>query len=355
MYDKKPPKFIVYIIFIVLILLVSFLIWSSVAIKTYVVKGQGIVTAEGKSNIMAGISGGIKEIFIEEGKEVNEGDVLLILNAVESNLQLDQIKSQIDYDNKRIELLERAERDASKGANSFNKNNLQEVEFYNRLEDQYAKKKEFTIDEETLKNQSYTDDQIKHYKDQQNAKLNQLYYDTILMFTNEKNQLKAEKSKLESQELMYGKSLEEYNVKAARSGKIHLSSPLTKGMTLQAGYLIGSISNADQGLIVEVNISSHERPMIQLGNDVSLAVAGLNQAEYGTINGVVQSIAEDATIDNENKNIFFNVKIRPDSTYLLDKKGEKANLTLGMVTEARINYEKITYMQYFLEHIGIRF
>jgi len=62
-----------------------------------------------------------------------------------------------------------------------------------------------------------------------------------------------------------------------------------------------------------------------------------------------------ATIDNEKGNVFFKVKVKPDKTFLQDKKGEKVNLTLGMVTETRVKYEKITYMRYFMEQIGIKF
>ena len=53
-------------------------------------------------------------------------------------------------------------------------------------------------------------------------------------------------------------------------------------------------------------------------------------------------------------NAYFKVKIKPEETYLADKRGEKVNLTVGMVTETRVKYEKITYMKYFLEQIGIK-
>ena len=79
------------------------------------------------------------------------------------------------------------------------------------------------------------------------------------------------------------------------------------------------------------------------------------QAEYGTVPGKVISIDEDATLDNENGNVYFKVKVKPDVTYLEDSKGERVNLTIGMVTETRVKYEKITYMKYFLELIGVKF
>lgn len=100
-------------------------------------------------------------------------------------------------------------------------------------------------------------------------------------------------------------------------------------------------------------LPSVERTRIHIDDEVAIAVGGLNQTEYGTIKGKVVSIDEDATIDNENGNVYFKVKIQPKKTYLVDKKGEKVNLTVGMITETRVKYEKITYMKYFLEQIGI--
>jgi membrane fusion protein, peptide pheromone/bacteriocin exporter len=136
------------------------------------------------------------------------------------------------------------------------------LEFYNRLLDAYAKKKEYIVGEAALKAQNYTDDQIKQYKDQQNIKMNELYYDTIVGFTNEKAQFQSEKSKLEAQKAMYERSLNAYKITAPKSGKIHLATPITKGMVLHAGNLLGSISDSKDGLIIEMNLSSSERPMI---------------------------------------------------------------------------------------------
>jgi len=105
---------------------------------------------------------------------------------------------------------------------------------------------------------------------------------------------------------------------------------------------------------IETLLPSSERPRIHKGDEVAVAVAGINQAEYGTIKGKVLSIDEDATIDSEKGNVYFKVKVKLDKTYLADKKGEKVNITLGMVTETRVKYEKITYMKYFMEQIGIK-
>ncbi|MBZ9606714.1 hypothetical protein G9F73_002535 [Clostridium estertheticum] len=56
LYDKNPPEFMIYIIALVTVLLVMFLVWSNKSAKTYMVKGQGIVITENKSQIMAAVS-----------------------------------------------------------------------------------------------------------------------------------------------------------------------------------------------------------------------------------------------------------------------------------------------------------
>lgn len=354
LYDKKPPRFMVYTVSLILALLILFIVWSMKSVKTYVIKGQGLVTTEKKSNIMAKVSGEISDVFVQEGFEVKEGDVLITLTPTDSKLQLDQIKIQINLITKRISLFSRAEKDASNIENSFDKNNLEEAEFYNKLSSSYNKRKEFDINEEILKKQNYTEDQIAQYKKTSKDKLDVLYYDTIIQFTNEKKQLEFEKSKLEAQKSTLEKACDEFKIIAPKSGKIHLSTPLNKGMVLQTGALIGTMTNNEEKLIVETLISSSDRSRIDLNNEVSLSVVGLNQAEYGAIKGKVSSIDEDATIDNQKGNIFFKVKVAPEKTYLTDKKGEKVNLTLGMITETRVIYEKITYIKYFMEQIGIK-
>lgn len=354
LYDKNPPKFMMYIIIIVLALLVAFIVWSTKSVKTYIIKGQGIVTTDTKSNVMTKMSGEITDVFIEEGKDVNEGDTLISLNPLESNLQLGQIQAQIQVINNRITLLDRAEKDATNGRNTFNKNNSDEVEFYNKLANLNTKRKEFIVDKEEAKKQGATDEQIEKYEKSQKNKDDVTRYEGILQFTNKKKQLEFEKSKLEAQKKSLEEAAEEFKIVAPKSGKLHLNVPLNKGMVLQAGSLIGTLTNKEEKIIIESLIPSNERPRIHIGDEVSLAVLGLSQSEYGTIEGQVSSIDEDATIDNEKGNVFFKIKIEPQKTYLTDTKGEKVNLTLGMLTETRVKYEKITYMKYFLDQLGIK-
>jgi hypothetical protein len=124
-------------------------------------------------------------------------------------------------------------------------------------------------------------------------------------------------------------------------------------MVIQAVNLLGSITGKVEELMIETLLPSSERPRIHKGDDVAVAVAGLNQAEYGTIKGKGLSIDQDATINSEKGNVYFKVKVKLDKTYLEHRKGEKVNRILGMVTETRVKHEKTTYMKYFMNKLGL--
>ncbi|HHK5536318.1 HlyD family efflux transporter periplasmic adaptor subunit [Bacillus cereus] len=359
LYDKKPPRFMLYIVLIVIVMLIAVITWSMYSTKTHVVKGQGIVTTQNKQFIMSPVSGAVEEIHVEEGKNVKKGDLLLSLKPVQSNLQIEQLNSQLNHLNERIELLVRAQKNISRGTNDFDKKKSSENEFYNKLNSLQVKMKEFEVKkvtEDSLKEQNYNEEQIQDYKNKASNKIEQAKYEVILEFTNEKKQLEIEVNKLESQKNALAKSLEEYKIPATEDGKFHLSSKITMGMVLQAGAVIGSMSQRDEDLIIELNLPSAERAKVQIKDDVEMVVAGLNQSEYGIIEGRVISIAEDVTIDEkkESNNIYFKVQIKPKTQFLKNDNNNKVNLTLGMLTEVRIKYGKTTYLKYALEQIGIK-
>ena len=329
-YDKKPPAFMYYVVLIVLSIVIIGLVWANNSVKTYIVKGQGLVATENKSHIMAKGSGEVTEVFVKEGAVVKAGDILFTTNELEADLQLEQIEAKIKTYNDRIELLKKAEENATNGTNSFDKNNVVESEFYNKLQAAYSARKEFYVDIEALKedaikqvdeemaakeeeidpevepdikpevdvkpepeieaqpdvetenkpeveneteNSTPTElglainntnpininkeeelkkeraellqekmDQIDEYVISQGNKENEHYFKTISEFTNERKQYEMEVSSLIAQKDAYGKSKEQYVVTAQVDGIVHLNTPLTVGMVVQGGNLVGTIS-----------------------------------------------------------------------------------------------------------------
>ena len=232
-------------------------------------------------------SGEIKDVFISEGSEVKEGDVLFTTNGLETDLQLEQINAQINSYSRRIELLSIVEENATNGTNYFDRYNEEESEFYNKLNAAYIARKEFYVDKESLKKQGYDDKQIEEYAKTQKNKSDEHYYKTISEFTNEKNQYELELSKLVAQKEALEKGKGQYEVVAQKGGIVHLNTPLTSGMVLQGGSLIGTITSKEEELIVETMLPSSDRPRIHFGD----ALISFNATSAGIIGGTASALA----------------------------------------------------------------
>lgn len=352
-YDKNPPKLMPIVIFIILALLSGIIVLSIKTNKTYIVKGQGLAQSNSKQYIMCAVSGQITNTNIKEGQTVKAGEVIAVIKSPDLNLQKQQLEQQIKLYTDRITLLERLEKDINNYKNSFNKNDSVEAEFYNRIQSMYISQKEYDVNSADLKKQGYTDDQIKQYIQNGETKKQQIKAQLLDNTLKEKSQYITEKQKFEIQLGAAKTGQNEYSITASTSGIVHLTTPISNGMVVQAGNAIGTISTSDD-LYFETYISSADRARIKQNDKVTIAIDGLMQSEFGVISGTVTEIDSDATINQEKGSIFFKVKVKPDNNYLENKKGKKVNLSIGMTSEVRIKYDKISYFKYILDGLGIK-
>lgn len=355
LYNKKPPSFMKYIIIIVAILMLVLFLLANKTIKTYLVKSNGIIADENKQYITPKTSGEIKEVFIKEGQSVKQGDVLITINSTKVDSQINQISKQLDQYKRRIYLLEKNKKCLEEGKNRFNKNNKYEAEFFTKLKVEGIKKKEYIIDEKKLEMEGYSQSQIEELKQSSKNKLDELYINSIYDLEKEKSQYNLEKENLEVQLTELNKLRNEYTIIAGKSGTIHLNTKLTSGMSIQEGSMLGNILTTKKGLIIESMILASDRPRIHVGSNVDIQIHGLSKSEYGSINGNIISIDEDASINEKNGELYFKINIKPEKESLKDSNGNKVKLKIGMTSEVRIKYEKETYMKYFLDQIGIKF
>ncbi len=352
-YDKNPPKLMIVFVFLIVALITAIIILAINTNKTYIVKGQGLVQSLNKQYIMSPVSGQIIETDIKEGQKVNKGDKIAVIKSTDLNLQKQQFEQQIALDNNRITLLDRLANDIKNNRNSFKKNDSVESEFYNRLDAMYTSQKEYIVDPDSLKKQGYTDDQIKQYQDNGEIKKQGLKSQLLDSTTKEKAQFVTERDKLQIQVNAAQNGQNEYVITASTSGIVHLSTPISNGMVLQAGNAVGTLSGSDD-LYFETYISSADRARISENQNVTIVVNGLMQSEYGVLTGKIVQIDSDATIDQNNGNVTFKAKVKPDANYLSSKKGDKVFLSAGMTSEVRINYDKISYFKYVLDGLGIK-
>jgi hypothetical protein len=149
----------------------------------------------------------------------------------------------------------------------------------------------------------------------------------------------------------YNNTLSKYDLNAVNSGVIHFDSFISIGMILQVGTQIGSINSTESTKVIEMYIPSYQRSKIETGQECKFTIDGLAQTEYGSIAGTVLSISSDAVI--QGNGAFFKVIIEFDAVTIEDSKGGKVNLVNGMTVRTWITYEKMTYLKYWLDQIGL--
>ena len=237
------------------------------------------------------------------------------------------------------------------GVNYFGDNQEDRL-YYSQYQAYQNRIAQQSVDEKSLKEFGYTEEQIAEEQEKNQAAINEIYYTEINQAEAAVKQYEEEIQMIEGQLLALETGLLDYQVKAPASGRIHMLASYKEGMVVQGASAVASIASEQDQYIIEAYLKASDRSRITEGNEVDLAVAGLQQNIYGTIKGKVIQIDSDITSDE--KQSYFKAQIEPATGYVEDKEGKRVNISNGMEVEARIIYEKITYMKYILDALGFK-
>ena len=140
-YESKPNRFLVYTIYLILIILVVAVLWMALFKMDIVVKSNGIFKGStAVYEISSGVTGSVKEIHIENGQYVKEGDVLYVLSINELSDTILRYQNELDNAKARHEILLAYEKSLDGDKTELEKltNNAYYDEFKNRRELLYA-------------------------------------------------------------------------------------------------------------------------------------------------------------------------------------------------------------------------
>ena len=142
-----------------------------------------------------------------------------------------------------------------------------------------------------------------------------------------------------------------------RKGRTELKSPVngtiqeitvnTIGGVVKPGEDIIKIVPKDDQLIVEAKVRPSDRAFIFPGQKAVIKITAYDFSIYGGLDGQLVDISAD-TIEDQEGNSFYRVKLRTDKTELV-RKGEVLPITTGMVASVDILTGKKTVMQYLLK------
>ena len=353
LYEKDMPVFGYLLLIILLFLMTAVTTWGIKTTKPYIVKGNGTVESPNRNYVMTPFTGEISGVVIKEGDHVEKGDELFSVKSTDAEIQSKQIDNQKQIYEKEIGQYNKLVKSIKNNKNYFSSSSSDDSLFYNRYEEYKSQVKQQTIDAKTLKDYGYTDDQIKEELKKNDSKKSELYYSAIREAETAKEQIQTELNILNAQSDALSTGAEDYTVKAFASGTIHMLGEYKDGMVVQTASPVASISTENDEFYISANVSASDRSRIKEGNKASIEVSGLQQNIYGTINGEVIEIDSDVST-TEDGNAYFKVKVEPEKYYLINKEGNKINLSPGLQTEVRITYDEITYFNYVLDALGVK-
>lgn len=356
LFETDVPPFGYLLLLIVAVSLASVLLWSTQAVKPYVIVSQGTVTSADAAYVMPAYTGEIEENDMEEGMLVEEGDVLFTIKSTDYNLQEEQLLAGREIYEQQIEKSNLLVKSIQDNTNYFDSTDPEDTLYYSSFEAYQSQVAQNRFDASTYKAYGYSDEQIQAEMEKNQGKVTEIYYSAIQSAENAIQEATKQIASIDAQLLAIQSGQTEYRVRAASAGTLHMLADYKAGMVVQTGSAVATITPENGEVLIEAYVSTADMARMEEGESVQLAVNGLVQSVYGTIDGTVAHIASNVTSmegENGESNPVFRIQITPDADYLVSRAGRKVSLKNGMSVEARIRYDEVTYFNYVLEKLGL--
>jgi membrane fusion protein, peptide pheromone/bacteriocin exporter len=337
------------IIYAIIILLVV----TGIAILPFIyvdvsVQARGFFQSEiGKQTIYAPFQGKIVFTTIRNGKVVNQGDTLFIIESETTKAQRDAILKKILENNSAISDLEKLTmiEDPEKQLNVENFITKRYFTEYSNMVKSYAiqfqkyLKSKFQQDrnevlhkQEIIPDIEYENSLFASKSEEENLKQVLTHHKSIwqvdlMQRENEANSLKVELWRCDEE-------LKNRIIKAPVSGEIIQSSDIQVGTMVGLNQQVGEISPAGQ-LIATCFVKPGNIGLIKLDQKIKIQVDAFNYNEWGFLDAKIIDISDDMIVENGSI-AYFRIKCRPEKTFLTLKNGVKADLKKGMSFNARI-------------------
>lgn len=351
LYDKNPPPLGFALLLIVAGLMVALVIWSLNAPKTYLTIGSGTVQSANKTYVMSPYTGSITEMNVTEGSYVTEGDVIAHIKSTDLDLQQEQLEGQLKIYQTQLDQYNKLIRSIQDNTNYFDETNPDDQPYYYQYESYQSQVAQNSFDASAYINYGYTEAQIQAMIEQNQGKVEQIYYTYLQSAAEQVTNLQSNIDAIQTQIDALDTGASDYYITATTSGTVHMDTEYKEGMVIGAGYALCSIASENGEYEIVSYVSLNDRPLLHVGDSCTIAVSGLIQSVYGTLTGTVTSI--DSDITTMNNTAAYKLTIKPDNTYLVSKSGNQVSISNGMSVETRIQYDEITYFDYVMEALGV--
>ena len=353
MMEKKLPPFGYAFLILVGVFMAFLVVWSTKTNRIYVSQNSGTVQASNKTYIMSSYSGSITELYISEGSYVNEGDLVAHIKSTDLDMQQENLESQKKIYQTQLDQYTKLLQCVQDDTNYFSETDPEDQPYYYQYETYKSQVAQKTFDASAYQAAGYSDTQIKTLMEQSQSELEALYYSTMQTISQNITSAQTNVDNIQAQIDSLNNGANDYYIYAPPSGTIHMDSPYKEGMVLSAGSALATVASENDDLEIVAMVTVSDRPLLHVGDPCKIAITGLSEYSYGTLTGTVTSIDSDVTSSTSGS--YYKMTIKPDTTYVVSKSGDKVDLSNGMSVTARVEYDQVTYFEYAMEALGVLF
>ena len=353
MMEKKLPPFGYAFLILVGVFMAFLVVWSTKTNRIYVSQNSGTVQASNKTYIMSSYSGSITELYISEGSYVNEGDLVAHIKSTDLDMQQENLESQKKIYQTQLDQYTKLLQCVQDDTNYFSETDPEDQPYYYQYETYKSQVAQKTFDASAYQAAGYSDTQIKTLMEQSQSELEALYYSTMQTISQNITSAQTNVDNIQAQVDSLNNGANDYYIYAPTSGVIHMDTPYKVGMVLSAGTPLATVASENDDLEIVAMVTVSDRPLLHVGDPCKIAITGLSEYSYGTLTGTVTSIDSDVTSSNNGS--YYKMTIKPDTTYVVSKSGDKVDLSNGMSVTARVEYDQVTYFEYAMEALGVLF
>jgi membrane fusion protein, peptide pheromone/bacteriocin exporter len=284
---------------------------------------------------------------VSNGRTVNKGDTLLIIDAEAIGAQRASLTERIRENNNSISDLEsltkidlRSDKLPQPGLLTLRYN----AEYENLKHQQaiqyqkYQKKKSENDRNEILFHQQIIPEaEFETSLFQLNSEkeiLNQILLSQKTLWQNDLTSRRNESTRLAAELKQYSEEMTNRIIIAPTKGEIIMSSDIQEGSLVSAGQHIADISPEGE-LVATCFVKPAEVGLIHEKQKVRIQVDAYNYNEWGMIQGDIIDISDDMLVENGSE-AYFRIKCKPEKTFLTLKNGYRGDIKKGMSINTRI-------------------
>ena len=166
----------------------------------------------------------------------------------------------------------------------------------------------------------------------------------------ELREVEAKLGELVEQKVAAEDQLQRVDIRAPQGGVVHESSIYTVGGVISPGKAIMLIVPTTDELIVEAKVAPADIDQLQLGQRAGLRFSAFNQRTTPEIDGTVERIGADVTVDQRSGESYYTIDIAIER----DEIGKLGKVTLvpGMPVETFIKTQDRTVMSYLMKPLS---